>query len=273
MMRLNRCRGFEATLNKPFARGASLPGVACGVANPRDSAGYRCGSPLQGAGPPESGLLRAVQGYAGTPGAAALSLASHPYAGRATSPGPIQRRLNGLVSMAAAAVMLCACASTSVSIEPETGLSPCEPSSPAVVVWTTRWRADQKDVAEREVAAEAGLRDFFSTPECFSNSEVRRVEALPVAAPHSISPVEAERAIGIEVQELGPVVRLLSSAALIEGGTEVLLRVRAYAPAPGATTEFAVQWRHGGPGVVKGVGSLRQDMQAALRAGLLRQRR
>lgn len=31
---------------------------------------------------------------------------------------------------------------------------------------------------------------------------------------------------------------------------------------------FTVHWRHGGPGVVKGVASLPADMDAALRAGL-----
>lgn len=75
--------------------------------------------------------------------------------------------------------------------------------------------------------------------------------------------------VGVEVRELGPIVKLLSSAALIEGGTEAVLRIIAYSPQSGdEVRQFTVHWHNGGPGVVKGVASLPGDMQAALRAGL-----
>ena len=77
------------------------------------------------------------------------------------------------------------------------------------------------------------------------------------------------RLVAIGVRELGPTVKLLSSAALVEGGTEVVLHVTDYSvPAAMPVREFTVHWKHGGPGVVKGVASLASDMQAALRAGL-----
>jgi hypothetical protein len=77
------------------------------------------------------------------------------------------------------------------------------------------------------------------------------------------------RIVVIEVHELGPVVRLLSSAALVEGGTEVVLRITVYsAPEPAPPREFTVHWQSGGPGVIKGVEGLYGDMQATLTAGL-----
>ncbi len=75
--------------------------------------------------------------------------------------------------------------------------------------------------------------------------------------------------VGVEVRELGPVVKLLSSAALVEGGTEVVLHITVYSPGSAAELrQFTVHWQDGGPGVVKGVAGLPGDMRAALRAGL-----
>ncbi len=69
---------FEATLNKSYARGASLIAAVCRVVNPRDSTRYRCG----------------------------LRLASQPHSGRAASRGLIQRRLKPLLLFVAHAAFL-----------------------------------------------------------------------------------------------------------------------------------------------------------------------
>ena len=79
--------------------------------------------------------------------------------------------------------------------------------------------------------------------------ELRRVDALP-PSPLPAAP-DSSRLIGIEVLELGPVVKLLSSAALVDGWTEVVFRAVRY---PIGTADephsFIVHWRHGGLGVV-----------------------
>ena len=72
----------------------------------------------------------------------------------------------------------------------------------------------------------------------------------------------------ITVRELGPTVKIGASLALIEGATEVVLDVSEFLPGRIPPRTFTVQWRSGGPGVLKGVASLPQDMQAALAAGL-----
>lgn len=189
---------------------------------------------------------------------------------------PVRRTrwLRGLWRAAglAAVVMLAGCASTSVSLQPTPQAPVCNASAAGLVLWAPQWRADQKDVPAREEAAAAGLRAFFGQSRCFAPVELRRVKDL---SPATVQAVLGERrdpvaaVVGIEIRELGPIVKLLSSAALIEGGTEVVLRVSEFAPQSGAALrQFAAHWQNSGPGVVKGVASLPDDLQAALRAAL-----
>ncbi|HMS07476.1 MAG TPA: hypothetical protein PKD73_17110 [Burkholderiaceae bacterium] len=177
-------------------------------------------------------------------------------------------------SVAAAAfvpalALLTACATqTTATLTPSPQAPLCDPAASALVLWAPHWRADQKDVAAREDAAAAGLRAFFDRGDCFARTELRRVAQLPPALLPGAGPGAHERVIGVEVRELGPVVRLLASAALVEGGTEVVLRLARYAPATLQEQRgYAVHWRSGGPGTVRGVATLPQDMQAALQAG------
>jgi hypothetical protein len=140
------------------------------------------------------------------------------------------------------------------------------------VLWAPQWRAAQKDVVAREEAAASGLSSFFASFGCFASSELRRTSNLSTAAVATelaASAGQFNSVVTIAVHKLGPVVKLLSSAALIEGGTEVVLQVSVSSPhSVGQVREFTIQWRNGGPGVVKGVASLPSDMSAALRSGL-----
>lgn len=177
-----------------------------------------------------------------------------------------------IVALSALCALIAGCASTTVSLTPPQQRPVCDPSQAALVVWSPQWRPDQKDVAEREAAVATGLTNFLAAADCFARSEGRRVPDLTLAT------VSAQatgtnggftQMVAIGVRELGPTVKLLSSAALVEGGTEVVLHVSVYSvPAAMPIREFTVHWKHGGPGVVKGVASLAGDMQAALRAGL-----
>lgn len=167
------------------------------------------------------------------------------------------------------AILLSGCASTSVVVEPPSQAPICAASETAVVVWAPWWRVDQKDVAAREAAVAAGLAAFFNTSGCFAHADIRRVAALPATVapePTSRDQGRVTRRVGVEVRELGPVVKLLGSAALLEGGTEVVLRVVEYGEPHGAVRrQFMVHWKNGGPGVVKGVATLADDMREALR--------
>ncbi|MBL0091343.1 MAG: hypothetical protein IPP50_02970 [Piscinibacter sp.] len=175
-------------------------------------------------------------------------------------------------TLALAMLALCGCAATSTTqIVPSPQPPVCQASAAAVVIWAPQWRADQKDVPAREAAAAEGIDRFFKDSGCFASTSVRRVPQLSASAIQSAASDAAprhDRLVAIAVRELGPVVRIGTSMALVEGGTEVVLDIEEYrlpSPAPRA---FSVHWAHGGPGVIKGVATLPQDIQAALAAGL-----
>ncbi len=175
-----------------------------------------------------------------------------------------------LVSLCAA--LLVACANTEVTLTPSPQPPVCDRKATALVLWAPQWRTEQKDAAARELAAASGLSNFFAGSECFASTELRRVTSLSPAAVASelgASSSKFNTVVTIAVRELGPVVKLFSSASLVEGATEVVLEVTSSQPNhPNQTRKFMVQWRNGGPGVVKGVASLPADMSDALRSGL-----
>ncbi len=187
---------------------------------------------------------------------------------------PMRIRLPLIASVAPLA-MLAACASTTVEFA---GSAPtaqlCQrqaETGTVLVVWGTQWRPDQKDVPLREAAAEQGLKDYLAQSRCFPRAQVRRTMAgEPLTAEHAKQLATADnsgvvRVVVITVRELGPIVKLLSSAALVEGGTEVVLKISSYdVNSFVAENNFTIHWKNGGPGVVKGVDTLPQDMRAAL---------
>lgn len=170
------------------------------------------------------------------------------------------------------ALLLSACAGTDVTLSPSPQAPVCDRSAMALVLWAPQWRPDQKDVAAREEAAASGLNSFFADAGCFARAELRRVNSISPSVVNSelgASTAQFNAVVTVAVRELGPVVKLLSSASLVEGGTEVVLQVTARRlQSSSQPREFTVHWRHGGPGVVKGVASLPGDMRAALRSGL-----
>ena len=193
-----------------------------------------------------------------------------------TSPVPRLARAVLRSGCLSACVALGGCASTTVTVTPSPQAPVCDPRAAALVLWAPEWRRDQKDVSDREAAAASGLDEFFRRSGCFARTELRRA---PDLAPATVSAqLAAERGAGpfdvmvaIAVRELGPVVALLASPALVDGGTEVVLQVSSWVPPEAAQPRvFTVHWQNGGPGVVKGVASLPEDVQEALAAGLLR---
>lgn len=189
---------------------------------------------------------------------------------------PLAKILVSVGSCVVACAVVAGCASTTVTVTPSPQAPVCDPRAAALVVWAPEWRPDQKDVSERESAAADGLDEFFRRSGCFARSELRRA---PDLAPPTIATQLADAhgsgafdvVVAIAVRELGPVVRLLASPALVDGGTEVVLQVSVFAPPDAPEPRvFTVHWQNGGPGVVKGVASLPRDMQEALAAALLR---
>lgn len=168
------------------------------------------------------------------------------------------------------AALLCAgigaCATTTVQFSgaaPAASLcqAPGE-SLHGLIVWDTRWRPDQKEPAKREAMAEQGIRQFVAHSGCYATTEVRRGAGNADSA-------KAGRVVAVTVRELGPVLKLFSSLALVDGGTEVVLDIASYVPGRAdSRAEFSVYWQNGGHGVIKGVANLADDMESALAAAL-----
>jgi len=169
-------------------------------------------------------------------------------------------------------LVLAGCVSTTtVTLTPGPQRPVCDASARALVLWQPRWRPDQKDMAARETAAADGLASFVASAGCFASATLQR---LPDNAANRVPPLLVEPGAGpdtvvvVTVRELGPTLALGASPALVDGATEVRLDLAVSTRAQPVLRAFTVHWRNGGPGVVKGVATLAQDMQAALAAAL-----
>ncbi|MEW5838185.1 MAG: hypothetical protein AB1717_05065 [Pseudomonadota bacterium] len=169
---------------------------------------------------------------------------------------------------ASAGLLLAGCSTTVATLNPSPQKPVCERESSALVIWETQWRQNQKDIAEREFAAETGLRQFLVQSGCFAHSELRRINMNDLE-PLKGSVDTFDKVISITVREIGPIVMLFSTDGMIEGGTEVVLNITEYAlPDFNSKRQFSVNWFSGGAFVIKGVESLPNDMQEALRIGM-----
>lgn len=147
----------------------------------------------------------------------------------------------------------------------------------ALIVWWPEWRPDQKEVALREEAAQRGIEQFFNHSGCFSHVHVRRLPGDCTTSTSSdldlFKLAESEtpasdRVVFIKVKELGPVLRI-GLPALVEGGTEVVLELKALNVRTNELiAAFRTHWQNGGVFVIKGVKTLEQDMRAALETTL-----
>lgn len=110
------------------------------------------------------------------------------------------------------------------------------------------------------------------------DSATRRRLASPEQAHEhaaaAASACTADVVLVVVVRELGPMLRLGSLAALVEGGTEAILDFTACASRPAIPARsFTAHWQNGDPGVVKGVASLPADIESALAASLQPERK
>jgi hypothetical protein len=151
--------------------------------------------------------------------------------------------MKGAAAYLALCVALAGCASTKVDTSGPAVRPLCRADASALVVWEPKWRPDQKDVAERDAAAQRGIERFFADSRCFASTAIRREDG-------SVIEVTADRLVAIRVRELVLEVKVLDAHS-----GQMLADQRTH-------------WQSGGPGVIKGVGTLEGDMRAALAAVL-----
>ncbi len=170
------------------------------------------------------------------------------------------------------AALATGCASTRIELRPEGALpSLCvtaQGGGLTRVTWWPRWRPDQKEPAAREAMAEAGLRRVVMEGKCLGPATLRRRPAAPAdgreADAGSPGQPPPARVLLVTVRELGPVLRL-GSGSIVEGETTVALELREVDPRTGDVRLRSIDWRNGGPGVVKGVATLEDDIAEAFR--------
>ncbi len=179
-------------------------------------------------------------------------------------------------------LLLSGCASTHFQVAGQALKQPLcqqyDDHTSVLVLWGPKWRSDQKDAPLREAAAQRGIEQFFSSSGCFAKARIIRKVGdresidLSSAEIHQLAATytsATSHILVITVRELGPIVRLLSSIALVEGGTEVVLDIRSVSPFTWQTTDsFTAHWQNGGPWVIKGVATLEQDIASALQEAL-----
>lgn len=187
----------------------------------------------------------------------------------------------GMAASLGISLAITGCAATTIETTGTPLSQPlCTPGTAPVslaVFWRPQWRADQKEPALREAAAEHGIRDFLSRSACLAVTGLHRLPAgasLPtddelLRKAASVTP-PPERVVLIVVRELGPRFAI-GLPVIVEGGTEVVIDVRVLDTRTSqSVADTRTLWRHGGTFVVKGVETLEQDMSAALTATLMR---
>jgi len=177
----------------------------------------------------------------------------------------------------AAAGLLAGCATTTIQSTGSPLQHPlCNAESPGTsitVLWSPKWRPDQKEPPLREAAALRGIEQYFKAQSCIKTLAIRRV-ALPaqherltdaqiLAMAHEAGEAP-NRVILLVVRELGPRL-MIGLPSLIEGGTEVILEIRVTAQdSTTSLANFRTHWQKGGPFYIKGVKTLDADMKTAL---------
>ena len=174
------------------------------------------------------------------------------------------------LSLAATGSLL-GCASTTVEITGDALKQPiCQPGSvplTAAVLWTTRWRPDQKEPALREAAALRGIEEFTGKTSCLSITRIERLAEPTDDGELRRLAGSPDRIVLIVVRELGPKLTI-GIPAIVEGGTEVVVDVRVLRSSE-ALASSQTHWWNGGTFVIKGVKSLDHDMSEALTSTLL----
>jgi hypothetical protein len=122
------------------------------------------------------------------------------------------------------------------------------------------------------------MEDFFASTGCIDQFDIRRLSGPDAQARPSDAQLvqwalnvkpNVDRVILITVHELGPKI-LFGVPVIVEGGTEVVLEIRALdARTSRPLADLRTHWQNGGTFVIKGVKTLPSDMKSALQAALM----
>lgn len=183
-----------------------------------------------------------------------------------------------ILTITALNIFLSGCAatgSTTHTIGKYPPLCSSQSSAPStLILWGTAWRTNQKEVLLREEIASRAIKSFFQKSACFSNIEVlKSINGIPAIGLSDVEVLDFassgdkryDKVILLRVEELGPLLVFYLSPILWEGGTEAVLRVRILnVESSTLESDISTHWRKSGPFVLKGTGTLEDDLQSAL---------
>ena len=193
---------------------------------------------------------------------------------------PIRHRLLSFCSALLLTFALGGCTSTTV-VQYHAGESRpvCQEDdniSPVLILWGAAWRKDQHHRAEREAAAERGIRQYFARGDCFRHASIAG-QAMG-RSPLTLSDIDMIRwargqtapfstVIQVRVEELDVRTQVQPSLVLWESDSLVQLRVRVLdMPSMRLQIDRTVHWKNGGGYAVRNTSTLSDDLSAALAA-------
>ena len=172
-------------------------------------------------------------------------------------------------------LLLAGCSSVKVDTAGSNSIAPiCNPDSNitnTAILWGTLWRPDQKEPQLRESMAKQGIEQFVSETKCINVISIRKIK-IEQNAPSSkkildsITENNAEQVLFILVRELGPTLEI-GIPAIVTGHSEAVVEVKLInLRSHSVINDSKIHWRQGGMFVIKGTGSLTNDMASALRS-------
>jgi hypothetical protein len=144
--------------------------------------------------------------------------------------------------------------------------------SRAGVYWDTAWRQDQKEIELREKILAEGIGSFFGKTLCIKAINISRsIGSKPVSMCSEVEIMadarflNADKAIVMRIEELGPNLMLYLSPILWQTKNEVVLRIKILDVRTNTIeADTASHWYRGGPFMLLGTDSLKKDLDGTL---------
>jgi hypothetical protein len=142
----------------------------------------------------------------------------------------------------------------------------------AAVYWDTAWRRNQKEIERREKILAEGIGSFFGKIQCIKTIKISRtVGNKPVSMCSDMEivsdarSVDADKAIVMRIEELGPNLMLSLPPVLWQTKNEVMLRTKVLDSRKEIIeTDTTTHWYRGGPFMLLGTDSLQKDLDGTL---------
>jgi hypothetical protein len=174
------------------------------------------------------------------------------------------------------ALLLCGCATTKLDTHVSGDAPPLfqggDLQGKLIVLWGTAWRKNQKEGERREDIAFQAISEFFNEPgkdvvvqKTVDGKSAVTLSDFQIVQSDEVKKGEFRKIIVLRLEELGPTLSFYLSPILWQGSTDIFFRVRVLDPANiSLGSDVSVHWVKGGPFVLRGTSTLKEDLKSAL---------